>query len=99
MINIETRISIPREVLFHNLDGEAVLLNLQNGKYFGLNQTGTHIWDLLVKHGNLAEVYQTLLDDYDVDAEQLKADLLTLAERLAANGLILLAGSLGDHER
>ena len=98
MIGIESRISIPSEILFHELDGEAVLLNLHSGKYFGLDSTGTHMWNLLVRHGTLAAAYQTLLDEYDVDEARLKADLLALVNQLAVNGLIQLDSPSDSHE-
>lgn len=84
------RISIPDDVLFQNLDGEAVLLNLQSGKYFGLDLVGTRVWNLLVEHGALPTTYQTLLKEYEVDADRLQSDLLALVDQLAAHGLIRL---------
>jgi hypothetical protein len=90
MTNIETRISIPNDVLFQNLDGEAVLLNLQSGKYFGLDPVGTRVWNLLVEYGTLPTTYQTLLEEYEVDAERLQSDLLALVDQLNAHGLIRL---------
>ena len=98
MAEIETRVSIPSDVLFHELDGEAVLLNLQTGKYFGLDPTGSRIWHFLVEFGSLAMAYTRMLDEYDVDAERLRADLLVLVDRLAAHGLIQLETPLEDHE-
>jgi hypothetical protein len=90
LTSIETRIRIPSDVLFHNLDGEAVLLNLQSGKYFGLDSIGTRIWNLIAEHRTLPATYHTLLEEYDVDAERLKADLLALVDQLAAHGLVTL---------
>ena len=90
MTSIETKVSITSDVLFHNLDGEAVLLNLQSGKYFGLDSIGTRIWNLMVEHHTLPATYHTLLEEYDVDAERLRADLLALVDQLAAHGLVTL---------
>ena len=90
MTNIETRISIPSDVLFHDLDGEAVLLNLQSGKYFGLDSIGTRIWNLIAEHHTLPVTYHILMEEYDVDAERLRADLLALVDQLAAHGLVSL---------
>ena len=98
MTDIETRVSIPSDVLFHELDGEAVLLNLQTGKYFGLDPTGTRIWHFLVEYGSLGMAYTRLLDEYDVDAQRLRADMLALVDQLAAHGLIQLETPLVDHE-
>ena len=94
----EARVSIPNDVLFHELDGEAVLLNLQTGKYFGLDPMGTRIWQLLVEHGSPGMAYNILLEEYDVDAKRLSTEMLALVDQLAAHGLIRLDLSLDYYE-
>jgi len=98
MTGIDARVSISDEVLFRDLDGEAVLLDLHSGKYFGLDPVGTRLWHLLAENGSLAMAYQTLLEEYDVDADRLQSDLLALVDRLVANGLIQLDGRTEAHE-
>jgi hypothetical protein len=98
MTSIYTKVYIPNEVLFHDLNGEAVLLNLQNGKYFGLDSTGTRIWNLLVELGDIAAAYQVLQEEYDVDPDQLRSDLLALVDQLAVNGLVRLEQRANVHE-
>lgn len=98
MTVFESNIRIPSNVLFHDLDGEAVLLNLQTGKYFGLDAIGTRIWSLIGELGALPAVYRKMLEEYDVDAERLKADLLALIDQLAARGLIQLTETPNGHE-
>jgi len=80
-------IAIPDDVLFRELDGEAVLLNLKTGTYFGLNPVGTRIWQLIVEQRSLARVLDVLASEYDASRDVLAADLLQLAGRLCANGL------------
>ena len=92
MITLETTISIPQEVLFHEVsdeeDDEMVLLNLANGKYFSLDNVGTRMWQLMSEHGQLKAVHQALLEEYSVDSQQLEQDLLALTDRLVENGLL-----------
>jgi hypothetical protein len=80
-------IAIPDDVLFRELDGEAVLLNLKTGTYFGLNPIGTRIWQLIVEQRSLARVLDSLASEYDASRDVLAADLLQLAGQLCANGL------------
>ena len=91
MPTLDSTIQIPQDVLFHELAGEAVLLNLETGKYFGLDETGTRMWLLLSEHGRIEPVIKALLEEFDVAEEQLRHDLLDLIDRLAANGLLKLA--------
>jgi hypothetical protein len=69
--------------MFRELDGEAVILNLESGSYFGLNAVGTRIWHLIQQDGHLKTVFDTLLREYDVEAAALERDLLDLVARLA----------------
>ncbi len=77
------------EVLFQEIEGEAVLLNLKNEKYFGLDQVGTRIWHLLVEHGDSARVMTEMRNEYDIDEETLVNDLSVLFCELESHGLIV----------
>ena len=93
MPTLETRISIPKDVLFHEVDEEMVLLNLVSGKYFSLDDVGTRMWALMTEYEQLKAVHQALLEEYKVDPQQLEQDLLALADKLAANGLLQILES------
>ena len=93
MSTLETRIKIPKETLFHEVDNEMVLLNLVNGKYFSLDDVGTRMWGLITEHEQLKAVHQALLEEYQVDPHQLEQDLLELTDKLAANGLLQIVES------
>jgi hypothetical protein len=69
------RYAVSESVLFRELQGEAVLLEIESGVYFGLNEIGSRIWNLLVAHGDLERVLTDLLDEYDVSEKRLRADL------------------------
>jgi hypothetical protein len=88
MATLESRISVGENVLFRELAGEAVLLNLATGKYYGLDEVGTRMWSLLTQHGRVEPAYQALLDEYDVTEDQLRQDLLRLVDDLAAHQLL-----------
>ena len=95
MLTLESRIIIPKDVLFHEVADDAtdemVLLNLVNGKYFSLDDVGTRMWLMMTKHGQLKAVHQALLEEYEVDPRKLELDLLALADRLVANGLLQIS--------
>ena len=76
------------DVLFQVVAGEAVLLDLKREQYFGLNDVGTRIWQLLETAGPLQDVCETIAAEYDVDPEIVKADLLELIGALERAGLV-----------
>lgn len=90
-VTLETAFTIPDTVVFRELDGEAVLLNLDSGQYFGLNTVGTRIWQLLAEFRRPQAVLDALLTEFDVAPAELETDMLQLLEQLAAHGLIAAA--------
>jgi hypothetical protein len=87
-ITLETTVEIPDDVVFRNLEGEAVLLNLQSGTYFGLDPVGTAAWLLVAEDGRLRHVFEQMLREFEVAPEVLEEDLLDLVRRLATEGLV-----------
>ncbi len=83
-----TRVAIPETVLFRDLDGEAVLLATDSGKYFGLNEVGTRMWSLLRQHGDVEAVCDALLGEYDVPEDRLREDLALFVDTLIDRGLV-----------
>jgi hypothetical protein len=86
-ISLASRVKINEEVLFQELQGEAVLLNLKSGVYLGLDSVGTRIWNLLQQRPLLQDVRDAILQEYDVSAEQCERDLLRLVSKMEQQGL------------
>lgn len=91
MISLQQKVTISPEVLSQEVDEETVLLDLKSESYFGLDEVGTRIWQLLNDGSNLQAVLNTLLAEYDVDEKQLEKDLQDHIEQLVEAGLISLA--------
>lgn len=76
-------------VVVRELDGEAVLLHLETGIYFGLDRIGTQIWRGLARQDPMDTVVAGLVDEYEVDAPTAQADVLRLIDRLKEKGLLV----------
>lgn len=68
--------------------GDVVILGLKDGMYFELNDVGARVWHLIQQPRSIQSVLDTLLDEYEVSAEQCEADLLSLAESMLKRGLV-----------
>lgn len=88
MITLSSRVLIPEDVLFQELNGEAVILDLASERYFGLDEVGTRFWQLLNDDPSVQAAYDLLCREYDVEASRLETDLLLLAGNLLDAGLI-----------
>lgn len=86
-LTLDSRLTQSSDVLFQNLDGEAVLLDLSSETYFGLNEVGTRVWELLESTSLLSDVCVQLQSEYEVERERAESDLLELASRLISAGL------------
>jgi hypothetical protein len=86
---------VPPEVLSREVSGETVLLNLDSGVYFGLDEIGTDIWRLLRGGASLAETAAELLATYDVERRVLEDDLVRLVDQLARSGLVKVVSCAG----
>lgn len=87
-LNDQTRVVATKEQVSCDLAGEAAILNLKNGVYYGLDPVGARIWNLIQEPKTLAELRETLLAEYEVEPERLDADLRSLLSQLAEQQLI-----------
>lgn len=87
-IAMTKRLVAPRHVLIRHLDGESVLLNLETERYFGLDATGTRMWELATSLPNTQLAYEKLLEEFDVEPETLRKHFTELLSGLLENGLL-----------
>jgi len=87
-VSLDSVVTISEEAVSRELDGEAVILELESGTYFGLNPVGTRVWALIGQHSSLRGVFDVLRREYDVAPDVLESDLVGLVEQLRAKGLV-----------
>lgn len=90
-ITLAHRAKPTSDVLFQDLGGEVVLLDLASERYFGLDPVGTRIWTLLDQGLTLEQVHATLCNEYDAPSEKLRDDLVALVSQLSEAGLVKVA--------
>jgi len=83
-------IEISSEVLTQEVDGETVILDLKSESYFGLNEVGTRIWQLLQEQEDIQTITETMLNEYDMEEEQLEKDIQNLLTQLNNAGIVTL---------
>jgi hypothetical protein len=90
-ISFSDRVRVPDDVLISNLQEESVILNLDSERYYGLDDVGTRFLSALNTADSIEAAYEKLIQEYDVDEEVLRKDLLTLVENLLAQGIFQLS--------
>ena len=82
------KVKISDQVLSQEVSGETVLLDLQSEFYFGLDKTGTRIWELLQSGVSIQDLIGKMLDEFEVDRQTLEADVNALLGKLMDAGLV-----------
>lgn len=72
------------------LNGEKVMMDLDKGKYFMLNGTGSVIWDCIIESKTISQIIEKLLNEYDVSREVCEKTVLEYLEKLDNEGIITI---------
>jgi len=92
ILSMNESVSVPENVLFRELDGECVILSLENESYYGLDDVGTRMWLQLTTQPTVQDAYNALLHEYEVEPDELQSDLARIVTDLVAAGLLDLTG-------
>ena len=90
-VSLQTAVRASDDVVVRELDGEAVLLNLASGMYFGLDSVGTRMWQLIERHRSLSAIVAAMCDEFDAPAATIEQDVLRLITELVEKGLVVIA--------
>jgi len=71
-----------------DLAGETVVLSMQSAMYYGLDQVGSRVWELVREPIRVSDILDAIMNEYDVEPEQCEADVRAFLGELAAKGLI-----------
>jgi len=74
-----------------DMDGQWVMLNIENGKYFSLNPVGSRIWDLLDRPLSIKDLVAALLTEYKVEEKQCRTNVSFFLNRMIEIGLVAVA--------
>jgi len=87
-VALEDRVIASPRVLFKDVGGDAVLLELDSETYFGLNAVGARFWQLLTTAPNVGGALEALTEEYDVPRDELRRDMESLIDEWARAGLV-----------
>ena len=87
-MNLDTRLTVPPQVMSRLVSDETVLLDLASGMYFGLDGVGQKIWEAVTEGRSLGEAATAIVNDYEVDETQAQTDVIEFATDLVARGLL-----------
>ena len=87
-VNIDSVITKNTEIDDTDLDGEKVMMNLDKGQYFMMNEVGSRIWELIEGNTSIVNIIETLTNEYQVDEETCENTVMEFLGRLKNADLI-----------
>ncbi len=87
-ISNDSIIMIKNNIVSCDLDGEAAILNMNDGIYYGLDPIGAKIWNLIQKPVSINSIVDEILVEFDIDLNNCLSDTIELIEELYNNGLV-----------
>jgi DNA-binding transcriptional regulator GbsR (MarR family) len=96
---LEATARVPEHVVYRSFQAETLLLNLQTGRYHGVNGTGGRLLELLEpSQGRLAPAVAALAEEYGVSFDEIASDLATFCSELEERGLVELTRRPGGEQ-
>ena len=95
-VSLESSVTVPDHVVYRPFPAETVLLNLQTGKYHGLNPTGGRMLEVVQESDTVSAAAAALAKEYGQPVEAVQHDLWTLCSQLAERGLVQIDGPAED---
>ena len=83
------------DVVYRVVAGEALIVDLNSGHYFGLDPVGTRVWELISEKGTVGGVLAGILGEFEVGEAQARADLERLLAELGEKGLVRVGDGPG----
>ncbi|MBT5872312.1 MAG: PqqD family protein [Candidatus Latescibacteria bacterium] len=75
-------------ITWRRLKDEFVLMHLDSGSYYSLNETGRIIWQGLVDDRPYAAIVADVVEEFEVEEKTAEADFEKLVNDLAGQGLV-----------
>ena len=83
-----SRLRIPEHVVYRDFVSETVVLNLETGRYHGLNPTGGRILDAIERSETVGDAAEALAVHYKRPRNEVEADVLAFCSDLLTRGLV-----------
>ena len=92
-VSARSTVVAAKDQVSSDLGGEVAILDLKAGEYYGLDELGARIWELIQEPRGVGEIRDVLVSEYDVQADRCERDVVTLLQSLVDEGLVEVEGS------
>lgn len=78
------------KLIANQMDGEIVMMSIDNGEYYGLDEIGSRIWELIENPVSINHLIESLTEEFEVSTEDCLHDTLEFLEDLLEKDLLLV---------
>ena len=82
-LSLQSTVSRSPDIASEEIDGDRIMMDLNDGSFFGLNPVGAAIWDLLEKPTPIHAIIAHIQDIFDIPAQQCQSDILNFIAAMA----------------
>jgi hypothetical protein len=90
-ISEETKVKRINTTLTSNIEDQTIMMNLEQGNYYGLNAVGNRIWELADQEISVKDICSALLKEYEVEEKHCKKVVLSFLGKMREAGLIIIS--------
>ncbi|MCX0404341.1 lasso peptide biosynthesis PqqD family chaperone [Clostridium perfringens] len=90
LISLDSIVSQKEDVDVTELNKEKIMMDLDKGKYFMLNETGSAIWDTINEPKSVSEIIESIIKEYDIDRETCESTVLEYLEKLRHEEIVFI---------
>ena len=87
-LTLNTCLTRDPDLVCAEMDGDLVMMSIENGEYYGIGGVGTRIWELLDQPTTIQQLVETIKTDFDIEEDRCRDDVLSFSEKLFELGLI-----------
>ncbi len=78
------------DILVNEVDGETVMMSIENGSYYGMNPTGNYIWNLLETEKTIVDLLNSIAKTFSLSQEQSEKEVLPFIQKMFDEKILLL---------
>ena len=85
-----TKLIRRNDLLTADMNGSAVTMDMQSGKYYNMGETGGNIWNKLETEKTISQLADELVAEYGITKDQCLTDIMPFLNKLVEKGLLLI---------
>lgn len=89
-ISLHDKVQRNPNMVTSKIDNEVVMMSVDQGEYYGLDETGSRIWEMIEEPVSVNDLVRMLIDEFDVSFEECQKDTLDFLNDLNAKGLLFV---------